>query len=379
MIGDHMVKSWSITQAVIALSSGEAEYYGIVKGGSAGLGLRSVLKDSGVEFRLSVSADSSAAKGISTRRGLGKIRHIEVNQLWVQEKVGSGEIEIKKISGYSNLADALTKPVENDVLKRHMIGTSQTTSNSRHEIMPETVEQQINAVYAFNSQTFQVYSLAPRARVKDTGAMARLDRFDSMGIQDDYVGKYKFATQYEYARETKYREDKVSEYTRSISDAETQLAGIEENKKDVRQRLDHENDRLAKKTAEYEEYKRRHEDKVSSLIDENKEYSGQRAEVYERLGEFEQQLARHQTLLDRAREVQYNIMELPARKKFKKEPSESDGAEDKPQEYTESWKSLRPDDDVEFESTTPVEKRDAETSCGDPALVLLPRAKIQPR
>ena len=87
MVGDHMVKSWSITQAVIALSSGDAEYYGIVKGGSAGLGLRSVLRDLGVEFRLSISTASSAAKGISARRGLGKVRPIEVNQLWVQEKV----------------------------------------------------------------------------------------------------------------------------------------------------------------------------------------------------------------------------------------------------------------------------------------------------
>ena len=33
-LGDHLIKTWSITQAVIALSSGEAEYYGIVKGAS---------------------------------------------------------------------------------------------------------------------------------------------------------------------------------------------------------------------------------------------------------------------------------------------------------------------------------------------------------
>ena len=31
-IGEHWVKGWSHTQAVIALSSGEAEYYGLVKG-----------------------------------------------------------------------------------------------------------------------------------------------------------------------------------------------------------------------------------------------------------------------------------------------------------------------------------------------------------
>ena len=35
MLGEHVVKTWSCTQSVIALSSGEAEYYGMVKGGSA--------------------------------------------------------------------------------------------------------------------------------------------------------------------------------------------------------------------------------------------------------------------------------------------------------------------------------------------------------
>ena len=30
-LGSHVVKTWSTTQSVIALSSGEAEYYGMVK------------------------------------------------------------------------------------------------------------------------------------------------------------------------------------------------------------------------------------------------------------------------------------------------------------------------------------------------------------
>ena len=38
MIGKHCIRSWSTTQSVIALSSGEAEYYGVVKGASVLLG-----------------------------------------------------------------------------------------------------------------------------------------------------------------------------------------------------------------------------------------------------------------------------------------------------------------------------------------------------
>ena len=48
-IGTHIVKHWSSTQATIALSSGEAEYYGMVKGASVALGIRSMLADLGVD------------------------------------------------------------------------------------------------------------------------------------------------------------------------------------------------------------------------------------------------------------------------------------------------------------------------------------------
>eukprot|EP00959_Pyramimonas_sp_CCMP1952_P160987 3366460-Pyramimonas_sp.AAC.1 len=49
MWGSPMNKSWSSTQSVIALSSGEAEYDGMVKGASVALGLQSVLEDFNVE------------------------------------------------------------------------------------------------------------------------------------------------------------------------------------------------------------------------------------------------------------------------------------------------------------------------------------------
>ena len=142
MIGEHMVKSWSTTQAVIALSSGETEYYGIVKGSSVGLGARSVLKDLGNTVRVCVMTDSSAAKGMASRQGLGKVRHVEVNQLWVQQKVGSGEIELKKVEGANNMADALTKHVEQDSISKHLRWTNQHLESGRHPIMPEVAKDE---------------------------------------------------------------------------------------------------------------------------------------------------------------------------------------------------------------------------------------------
>ena len=82
-----MIKTWSNTQSVVALSSGEAEYYGMVKGASLALGIRSMLSDLAVNLTIRLRTDATAAKGIAARRGLGKVRHIEVNQLWLQDKV----------------------------------------------------------------------------------------------------------------------------------------------------------------------------------------------------------------------------------------------------------------------------------------------------
>ena len=50
MLGTHLIKGWSSTQSVIALSSGEAEFYGIVKGASVGLGIKSLLSDLGIQL-----------------------------------------------------------------------------------------------------------------------------------------------------------------------------------------------------------------------------------------------------------------------------------------------------------------------------------------
>merc|ERR1711954_220960 len=87
MHGNHNIKTWSSTQQVIALSSGEAEYYGMVKGAGNALGISGVYRDMGIQHTIVLYTDSSAAKGISNRRGLGKARHIELNKLWLQDQV----------------------------------------------------------------------------------------------------------------------------------------------------------------------------------------------------------------------------------------------------------------------------------------------------
>ena len=73
MLGNHMLKSWSNTQKVIALSSGEAEYYGMATGIAQAMGMKAICADAGLgNMQIKASTDSTAAKGIVSRKGMGK-------------------------------------------------------------------------------------------------------------------------------------------------------------------------------------------------------------------------------------------------------------------------------------------------------------------
>ena len=109
MLGSHVVKSWSSTQTSVALSSGEAEFNGVVRGAGAGLGFQSLLRDLGQNLPLRVWTDSSAAMGICSRQGLGKLRHLDTHTLWVQQAVRSKRMALVKIAGDVNPADMFTK------------------------------------------------------------------------------------------------------------------------------------------------------------------------------------------------------------------------------------------------------------------------------
>ena len=96
-----------------------------------------MFKEVGLDVKLVVKTDASAAKGIALRRGMGKIRHIEVNQLWVQDKVAKGEVKIQKIATTENLADHLTKYLNQEGVLEHMNGTWQWFEEGRHTLMPQ--------------------------------------------------------------------------------------------------------------------------------------------------------------------------------------------------------------------------------------------------
>ena len=99
MRGKHLIKAYSKTQAVVAKSSAESELYGVVRGCIEGFGTQTLSADLGNDSLIRVHMDASAAKAVVERKGLSKLRHIDVDVLWIQEQEARRLLPVVKIPG----------------------------------------------------------------------------------------------------------------------------------------------------------------------------------------------------------------------------------------------------------------------------------------
>jgi hypothetical protein len=109
MLGMHCLRTWAKTQAVRAKSSAESELYAAVRVGCEGLGALTMMSELGKNLSMRLHIDSTAAKAILERVGLQKIRHLDVDTLWMQDLAAKEHIDIRKIPGDKNVADLMTK------------------------------------------------------------------------------------------------------------------------------------------------------------------------------------------------------------------------------------------------------------------------------
>ena len=137
MWGLHCLKGWSKTQKILSLSSGEAELGALVKGSTEAMGMKSILEDFGIIVVLEVATDATAAIGMVEREGLGKVRHLAVADLWVQEKRRAGVIEYRKVDGKANPADAMTKGIDAESMKKHLHFKGFVECDGRNRLAPE--------------------------------------------------------------------------------------------------------------------------------------------------------------------------------------------------------------------------------------------------
>ena len=83
-----------------------------------------------------VLGDVSAALAIVARRGLGKLRHLDTNYLWIQEKAAKGDLDFKRVAGVDNGADLFTKTLSWNEIQSH-----------NHKLRSQFVQNEISVNY----------------------------------------------------------------------------------------------------------------------------------------------------------------------------------------------------------------------------------------
>ena len=86
----------------------KAEFCALTKSASRALGAVA-MADRAKVVKPRVRVDATASKEIASIRGVGLVRHVHTQVLWVQEAVARRELTIVKVPGVENPADMGTK------------------------------------------------------------------------------------------------------------------------------------------------------------------------------------------------------------------------------------------------------------------------------
>ena len=116
MIKSQSIKCSAKTQAMVAKSSVESELYGIVRASCETLGFIALAMDLGTEMKSRLHMDSTAAHGIIDRKGLSKVRYLDVHLLWLQEQMARDAAFVNVLGPYNN-ADFMAQNKQNSLGK----------------------------------------------------------------------------------------------------------------------------------------------------------------------------------------------------------------------------------------------------------------------
>ena len=112
MLDGLLISACARTQSVIAQSSCEDEYIAATAATSEAKYIQALFLACGQHVSIHLRSDSSGAIGVASRRGLQRLRHLDLRFLWLQSETANKNIRISKVPGPENVADADTKPAE---------------------------------------------------------------------------------------------------------------------------------------------------------------------------------------------------------------------------------------------------------------------------
>ena len=96
-----------------------------------------MLRDIGLHTTVTLFSDSSAARGIIHRAGLGKLRHLETGYLWLQAAVAKKRLQVRKVNGSENPADLFTKYLSSADMWKHLRFMQISSEDGRSAVVPK--------------------------------------------------------------------------------------------------------------------------------------------------------------------------------------------------------------------------------------------------
>ena len=77
--------------------------------------------DLGIAVKPLLAIDAEAIEHILHRQGIGKLKHIDVAYLWVQDEIRSQRLRVHRIRSEENVADLGTKHLSKAVIAKHCL------------------------------------------------------------------------------------------------------------------------------------------------------------------------------------------------------------------------------------------------------------------
>ena len=167
--GVHLIRSYAKTQATIALSSGEAQLYATVMASSEGLGMKAMMADLGFSVTPHLFVDASAAIGICQRKGLGQVRHLDTQSLWIQDALREKRLGINKVPGTEHPSDAMTKFLDGTALMKTLKMMKCDFLEGRPESAPQLAEDAAGIDHLSASEEAAPFSTAGATPASATG------------------------------------------------------------------------------------------------------------------------------------------------------------------------------------------------------------------
>ena len=99
MLDGFLIRAGARTQSVSARSSCEAEFFAPTAATSEAKHIQALFLASGQHVNIHLRSDISGSIGVASRRGLQRLRHLDVRFLWLQAETASKSVRISKVPG----------------------------------------------------------------------------------------------------------------------------------------------------------------------------------------------------------------------------------------------------------------------------------------